>query len=72
METSAYDYQFASNRFFWHFCVIYIVGELHHILPVIEISFKYTHRLLVSGGILTFVELNADTRLNSIGIGSTK
>jgi len=59
---SIHETDFSDNTF----DVIYIVGGLHHVLPLLNKTMIEIHRILKPRGIFYFVEPNKDTWVNKI------
>ena len=57
---SIHQTNFSDNTF----DAIYIVGGLHHVLPLLNETMIEIHRILKPGGIFYFVEPNKDTWVN--------
>ena len=60
--SSIHETKFSDNTF----DAIYIVGGLHHVLPLLDKTMIEIHRILKPGGIFYFVEPNKDTWVNKI------
>ncbi len=57
---SVHEMSFSDQRF----DVVYIMGGLHHVLPLLEQALSEVHRVLKPGGYFFFIEPNKETWIN--------